>query len=386
MTANIATRLCEGIGCDNAGVMQCPTCKKLGTISVFCTQDCFKKNWGQHKFKHTAPPAEGDPWPTYSYTGELRPHYPLSSRRPVPEHIPRPDYHIDGIPKSEQTLKAAQIVQLNDPKDLLKMRLAGALGRLVLDHAASLIRVGITTDEIDAAVHDICIKYGAYPSPLNYRNLPKSVCISVNEVICHGIPDKRPLQDGDIVNLDVTVYYNGFHGDLNETYIVTREGADLDDPRYAEAIKLINSARTCMEEGTKICRPGVRFREIGNVISKVAQQNGHSVVRTYCGHGIHRLFHCVPNIPHYANNKAIGTMKVGNTFTIEPMINAGSWHDVTWPDNWTSCTKDGKWSAQFEQGILITHDGYEILTRKGADKIYFDENGLKEEYRQQLQQ
>jgi methionine aminopeptidase type I len=182
----------------------------------------------------------------------------------------------------------------------------------------------------------------AYPSPLNYNHFPKSVCTSVNEVICHGIPDQRVLLDGDIINLDVTLYHEGYHGDLNETYYVgDRAKADPD------SVRVVETARECLEEAIKLVKPGTLFREFGNVIEAHAKSRGCSVIRTYVGHGINTIFHCPPNIPHYAKNKAVGECKPGMTFTIEPMIALGKYRDVTWPDNWTSTTIDGKRTAQF---------------------------------------
>jgi len=229
------------------------------------------------------------------------------------------------------------------------------LAREVLDIAAAAVRPGITTDAIDLIVHEATIQRNAYPSPLNYRNFPKSVCTSVNEVICHGIPDQRKLQEGDIVNIDVSLYYDGYHGDLNATYPVGR----IDE----ESEKLIRVTRECLDNAIKLCKPGALFRDLGKAIEPIARSNGCSVVRTYTGHGINDLFHTAPNIPHYAKNKAPGTMKAGMVFTIEPMINLGSnWGDLHWPDNWTATTTDGKRSAQFEETLLITETGVEVLT------------------------
>jgi len=231
-----------------------------------------------------------------------------------------------------------------------------------LDTAASHIRPGITTDELDEIVHNATIERNAYPSPLNYRGFPKSVCTSVNEVICHGIPDKRKLVEGDIINIDVTAYYQGFHGDLNETYPV----GNIDDA----AKKLLSTARQCLDDAIKICKPGALFREVGKVIEPIARTNGCAAVRTYTGHGINNLFHTSPNIPHYAKNKAVGSMKPGMCFTIEPMINLGQhWDVLHWPDNWTATTIDGNRSAQFEETLLITETGVEVLTA-GTRKFY----------------
>ncbi len=356
-------RQCQGEGCAQPAKMQCPTCVKSGLESTFfCTQDCFKKNWPTHKVKHII--LNTNPWPGFKYSGKLRPFYPLSPRRPVPDSIPKPDYALDGIPKSEQKIKQSSVITpITDPAEVLTLRKACALGRLVLDTAAAALRPGITTDEIDAIVHETTIKYGGYPSPLNYHGFLKSCCTSVNEVICHGIPDRRPLQAGDIVNLDISVFYEGFHGDLNETYFV----GEVDEG----AKKLVSTAKECLDEAIKMCKPGVRYRDLGDTIEKIARKNGLSVVRTYGGHGIHKLFHCIPNVPHYAKNKAVGIMRSGHTFTIEPMINEGAWQDMHWPDDWTATTIDGKRSAQFEHTLLVTETGVEILTEPGVDKIYF---------------
>jgi len=332
--------------------------------SFFCGQDCFKADWKTHKLIHELAKNGGslssdgsyNPFPNYSFTGTVRPLYPLSKTRAVPEHIPRPDYAESGIPLSESR-RAGQPPRILSEAEQNKMRTVCRLAREVLDIAASHVCPGITTDEIDEIVHNETIKRNAYPSPLNYRHFPKSVCTSVNEVICHGIPDRRKLQEGDIINIDVTLYYDGFHGDVNATYPV----GNID----AESEKLLDVSRRCLDEAIKVCKPGALFRDIGKVIEPVARSDGCSTVRTYTGHGINDLFHCAPNIPHYAKNKATGTMKIGMVFTIEPMINLGpSWGDVHWPDNWTATTVDGRRSAQFEETLLITETGVEVLTAK----------------------
>ena len=181
----------------------------------------------------------------------------------------------------------------------------------------------------------------------------------MNEIICHGIPDQRPLVDGDILNLDVTLYHKGFHGDLNETYYVGEKA--LADP---DSVRVVEAARECLDEAIKIVKPGMLFRDPGNVIEKHAKTKGCSVIKTYCGHGINRIFHAAPNIPHYAKNKAVGVAKPGMTFTIEPMVSLGSYRDKTWPDDWTSATQDGSRTAQFEHTLLVTDDGVEVLTAR----------------------
>jgi len=356
-TAAPAVILCQSDNCANGkppARLECPACHKLGiTGSFFCEQACFKQNWKSHKKVHDVANSTAagpfNPFPSFRFTGSLRPAYPLSPRRAVPDHIPRPDYAKDGIPYSEQKGYSTPIKILNEAEKQA-MRVACRLGREVLDLAASHVKPGVTTDEIDAVVHAATIERGAYPSPLNYRNFPKSVCTSVNEVICHGIPDQRKLVEGDIVNLDISLYYNGFHADLNATYPVGKIAE--------ESEILIRTTRQCLDEAIKTCRPGTLFRDLGKAIEPIARANGCSVVRMYTGHGIHNLFHCLPNIPHYAKNKATGQMKEGMCFTIEPMINLGKNYDVEhWPDEWTAVTVDGKRSAQFEECLLITADG-----------------------------
>ncbi|KAL7270415.1 Methionine aminopeptidase 1 [Rhizina undulata] len=383
--ATVAKRLCIGVSCSNAtGTLQCPTCLKLGKESFFCSQTCFKNSWPpktailtqirsyrgyhsqpSHKSTHKSAQTQShDPFPEFQYTGALRAHYPLSAWRKLPESIPRPDYAFDGIPRSEHAADAqsARKITVLDAKGIEGMRTVCRLAREVLDIAASMVKPGVTTDEIDAVVHQACIERNSYPSPLNYNQFPKSVCTSVNEVICHGIPDQRPLQDGDIVNIDVTLYHNGYHGDLNETYYVGPKA--LADP---DTVRVVETSRDCLEESIKFVKPGMLFRDPGNVIEKLAKQRGCSVVRSYCGHGINSLFHCAPNVPHYAKNKAVGEAKPGMCFTIEPMISLGSYRDRTWPDQWTSTTVDGKLSAQFEHTLLVTEDGVEVLTARKAD-------------------
>ncbi|KEZ43743.1 hypothetical protein SAPIO_CDS4378 [Scedosporium apiospermum] len=377
-----APRKCLGVGCEKAAdSLQCPTCIKLGIKdSFFCSQECFKKSWSEHKALHRsqgnilhhilAPkvvsepdPATGhfNPFPTFNYTGALRPVYPLSPKRVIPKSIRHPEWSEDGVPKY-RAMPGRNKIEILDAKAQDSMRKVCRLAREVLDIAAAAIRPGVTTDYIDEIVHKACIERKSYPSPLNYNHFPKSVCTSPNEVICHGIPDQRVLLDGDILNIDVTLYHEGFHGDLNETYYVgDKAKADPD------SVRVVETARECLDLAIKAVKPGVPFREFGNIIEKYAKSKGCSTIRSYCGHGINRLFHCAPNIPHYAKNKTPGEAKPGMTFTIEPMIALGSYRDVTWPDNWTSTTIDGKRTAQFEHTLLVTETGVEILTARMPD-------------------
>uniref|UniRef100_A0A7S0ZCV3 Methionine aminopeptidase n=1 Tax=Timspurckia oligopyrenoides TaxID=708627 RepID=A0A7S0ZCV3_9RHOD len=354
---------CATLDCSKSATLRCPTCIKLGisdSSSYFCSQECFKTSWKAHKSIHTAATVESQlkrnlDFKNFQYTGTLRAGN-LSTPRIIPASISKPDYARTGVSKSEESARrSARIRQLSE-SEIVAMRKVCRLAREVLDEAASVVKVGVTTDEIDKIVHEACIARDSYPSPLNYYHFPKSCCTSVNEVICHGIPDDRPLQNGDIVNIDITLYHGGFHGDLNETYTV----GEVDE----ESRLLIKSAYDSMHAAIASVKPGVLYREFGGVIEKVAKSNKHQVVRTYCGHGINDLFHCAPNVPHYKNNKAVGVCKPGHTFTIEPMLTIGTWRDVTWPDEWTSVTADGKRSAQFEHTLLVTEHGVEILTAR----------------------
>jgi len=259
-----------------------------------------------------------------------------------------------GEPLSEKEARSSHTVEVKSPKEIEGMRKVCKMAKEVLDLAAQYAKVGVATDDIDKIVHRAIIERGAYPSPLNYKGFPKSVCTSVNEVVCHGIPDSRKLEDGDILNIDVTVYYGEYHGDVNATFLI----GNVDE----QGKKLVTVTKEALDKAIEIVKPGTLYREVGNVITKHVTPHGFQVVRTYCGHGIGKLFHAAPSIPHYAKNKAIGVMKAGHVFTIEPMINEGNWLDVLWPDDWTSVTKDGKRSAQFEHTLLVTETGCEVLT------------------------
>lgn len=369
--------------CGKPANLQCPKCVELKLPredAAFCSQDCFSASWSSHKSTHlksktgtvmttsTSEHSE-DGWvyclkkgqtrtsvlPHFDWTGTLRP-YPISRQRVIPEGIEKPDWASGGIPKIEINSDLQNYVEIKTPEQIERLRETCRIGRDVLDAAARFIRPGVTTDEIDEVVHEATIAAGGYPSPLNYHFFPKSCCTSVNEVICHGIPDARRLEDGDIVNVDVTVYYKGVHGDLNETYFV----GETDELSK----KLVRCTYECLQKAISIVKPGVRFRDVGEVINRHALMSGFSVVKSYCGHGIGELFHCAPNIPHYSKNKAVGVMKAGQTFTIEPMINAGVWRDRLWPDGWTAVTADGKRSAQFEHTLLVTETGVEVLTAR----------------------
>jgi len=278
----------------------------------------------------------------------IRP-FPISARRAVPAHIPRPDYALTGRParpRSREIIKGVEQIE--------RMRAACRAAREVLEVCKAAVRPGITTDEIDAIGHEAYIARGGYPSTLNYHGFKKSLCTSVNEVICHGIPDARPLEDGDIVNIDVTIYLNGMHGDLSETVLV----GDVD----ATSRRLVEVTHAALMAGIATVRPNSAIADIGRAIQACAEPQGFSVVRAFVGHGIGEQFHMDPQVPHYYDAATRSVCRPGMTFTIEPMINVGTWAHVTWDDQWTAVTADGKRSAQFEHTILVTEGGVEILT------------------------
>jgi methionyl aminopeptidase len=266
----------------------------------------------------------------------------------VPDHIPKPSWATSGMmpPWDDRP-------QIHTPENLLKMRASCTLAAEILNMAGAMVKPGVTTEEIDQAVHRAAIDAGAYPSPLNYGKFPKSVCTSVNECICHGIPDSRPLQDGDIVNIDVTVYLNGYHGDTSRMFKVGNVSES--------ASRLCTATTEALMAGIGVCAPGVRFSEIGTAIQKVADSYGYASSRSFVGHGVGTVFHAYPHILHYKNNEP-GVMKPGMTFTIEPMLCEKSAREKFWKDNWTAVTVDGGLSAQQEHTILITDNGHEILT------------------------
>ncbi|CAK0845507.1 unnamed protein product [Prorocentrum cordatum] len=240
----------------------------------------------------------------YKFTGALRPALVTPQMR-MPDSIAKPDYALEprGICHSERTLEAQTVIPALAGEDLDAIRAAGRLGREVLDIAAGFLRPGVTGDEIDRLVSQACVDRCIYPSPLNYYGFPKSLCVSPNEVIAHGIPNCRPFEDGDIVNLDVTIYHRGFHADLNETYFIGKVCED--------GLRTVQAAYNALRSATKLIRPGALYRDLGNAIQTEAERYNCAVVREYSGHGIGRLFHGCPRIPHYRRNKAVGKMKVG---------------------------------------------------------------------------
>lgn len=281
-------------------------------------------------------------------TEPLRPGT-VSPRRPVPASIPRPEYVDRPAPAPWRG------GEVKDAETIERMRVAGRLAARALRTASEAIALGVTTDEIDRVAHEFLLDHGAYPSTLGYRGFPKSVCTSVNEVVCHGIPDDRPLRDGDIVNIDITAFVGGVHGDTDATYLV----GEVDE----ESRLLVERTREAMERGIKAVRPGRQINVIGRVIEKFAARFGYGVVRDYTGHGIGEAFHSGLVIPHFDAAPGYDTViEPGMTFTIEPMLNLGTPEWEQWDDGWTIVTKDRRRSAQFEHTILVTDDGAEILT------------------------
>ena len=273
----------------------------------------------------------------------------VSPRRPVPAGIERPEY-VDK-PTPDKNLSP----EVKDPETIELMRVAGRVAAQAREAAAAAIAPGVTTDEIDRVGHEFLLDQGAYPSTLGYRGFPKSLCTSVNEVVCHGIPDSRPLEDGDIVNIDITAYLGGVHGDTDATYLC----GDVDE----ESRLLVERTREAMMRGIKAALPGRQVNVIGRVIESYAKRFGYGVVRDFTGHGIGRSFHSGLIIPHYDAAPTYDTViEPGMTFTIEPMLNLGSDAWDMWDDDWTVVTRDRKRSAQFEHTILITDSGNEILT------------------------
>ncbi|MDO4997440.1 MAG: type I methionyl aminopeptidase [Neisseria sp.] len=246
---------------------------------------------------------------------------------------------------------------INTPDEIAKMRELGRLAAEGLDYIGQFVKAGVTTNELNQLIHDFQINVqGGYPAPLNYGNppFPKSCCTSVNHVICHGIPDDKPLKNGDIINIDITIKKDGFHGDSSRMFAVGNISP--------QAQRLIDVTHQSMMAGIEAVKPGATLGDIGYACQKVAEDAGYSVVQEFCGHGIGRDFHCEPQILHYGRKGQGAVLKPGMIFTIEPMINQGKRHLRILADGWTVVTKDRSLSAQWEHEVLVTDTGYEILT------------------------
>lgn len=272
----------------------------------------------------------------------------VSPRRPVPPHIPRPEY-VDKPAPAKFTGS-----EVKDAETIEKMRIAGKLAAQARELVGAAVVPGVTTDELDRIGHEFLCDHDAYPSTLGYRKFPKSLCSSINEVICHGIPDSTVVQDGDIVNIDITAFIHGVHGDTNATFLA----GEVDE----ETRLLVERTREALDRGIKAVRPGRRINVIGRVIESYARRFGYGVVRDFTGHGIGTAFHSGLIIPHYDESYYDDVIETGMTFTIEPMLNLGTHEWTMWDDDWTVVTKDLRRSAQFEHTLLVTADGAEILT------------------------
>ena len=268
--------------------------------------------------------------------------------RTVPASIPRPEYvgRDKPRPSSDPWVQRPEIIE--------KMRVAGRIAARAMAAGGAAVAPGVSTDENDRIVHEYLCDHHAYPSTLGYKHFPKSCCTSLNEVICHGIPDTTVIQDGDIVNIDVTAYIDGVHGDLNATYLA---GNVSEENRL-----LVERTEECLRRAIKAVAPGRQLNVIGRVIESYAKRFGYGVVRDYTGHGIGRTFHSGLVILHYDEPSVSTVIEKGMTFTIEPMITLGGIDWDLWDDNWTVTTKDKSWSAQFEHTLVVTDTGAKVLT------------------------
>jgi len=253
-------------------------------------------------------------------------------------------------------------IKIHDADSFAAMRKAGRLAAENLDYIIPYIQPGITTNDIDKLVHDFTLDHGAIPAPLGYRGFPKSVCMSINHVVCHGIPGDKRLENGDVVNIDVTQIVDGWHGDSSRMFCVGKVGI--------KAKKLIDTTFEALWKGIEAVRPGAHVGDIGHAIQTYAEERRYSVVRDFCGHGIGQIFHDAPNIMHFGEPGEGAEIKEGMIFTIEPMINAGGPEVKILADGWTAVTKDRSLSAQFEHTIGVTADGFEVFTEspQGLDR------------------
>jgi methionyl aminopeptidase len=271
----------------------------------------------------------------------------ISPPRPVPSAIERPEYVGKRYPKLGEP-------DIKDSATIAAMRIAGQIAAQALEEVGKHVAPGVTTDELDRIGHEFLVDHGAYPSTLGYRGYPKSLCSSINEVICHGIPDDTVIADGDIVNIDITAFIGGVHGDTNATFLA----GDVD----TESRLLVERTHEATMRGVRAVVPGRALNVIGRVIESYAKRFGYGVVRDFTGHGIGRTFHSGLMVPHFDDPDVDLIMEPGMTFTIEPMLTLGTISYDIWPDGWTAVTRDRKRTAQFEHTVLVTADGHEILT------------------------
>jgi methionyl aminopeptidase len=253
-------------------------------------------------------------------------------------------------------MKDDKKVIIHKEEDFKCMRKAGELAALILDYITDYVKPGVTTNELNNICHDKIIEHGAVPAPLNYRGFPKSICTSVNHVVCHGIPGDKKLNEGDILNIDVTVILDGWHGDTSRMYFIGKKIP-------IKAKRLVEVTYEAMMRGIEIVKPGLPLYEIGRTIQQYIEGFQYSTVREYCGHGIGKVFHAAPSVLHYYDKQNDLILQKGMFFTVEPMINAGGWQTHLLNDGWTVVTRDNSLSAQFEHTIGVTDNGYEIFTK-----------------------
>lgn len=257
--------------------------------------------------------------------------------------------------------------KIKSAAEIEKMRIACRLAAEALEMIGPYVQEGVTTNELNQVCHDYITKVQhATPAPLNYRGFPKSICTSVNSVVCHGIPNQKELKEGDILNIDITVIKDGYFGDTSQMFVVGQV------PTHTQ--NLVRVAQECLYIGIKTVKPDAYLGDIGSAIQKHAEANRYSIVRDYCGHGIGTVFHESPQVLHYGKPKTGEILKPGMIFTIEPMLNAGSHHIRVMGDGWTAITKDRKLSAQWEHTVLVTENGYEVLTKRKGENLYFLDN------------
>ncbi|MFQ5533848.1 MAG: type I methionyl aminopeptidase [Sphingomonadales bacterium] len=270
------------------------------------------------------------------------------------------------VGQADRVKTTAEGISLHGADAFEGMRRAGRLAAETLDFITPYVKPGITTGELDRLCHDFTIEHGAVPAPLNYRGFPKSICTSINHVVCHGIPGDRMLREGDIVNIDVTPILDGWHGDTSRMFFVGKVSV--------KAARLVRTTYESMMRGLSVIRPGARLGDIGHVIQTHAEANRCSVVRDFCGHGLGRIFHEPPNVLHYGTPGTGAVLREGMIFTVEPMLNLGRYAVKLLADGWTAVTKDRSLSAQFEHSIGVTATGIEIFTTSpaGLDHPPFD--------------
>lgn len=302
----------------------------------------------------------------------------VTKQQIIPKNSPiiRPPYAETGnLPYS--FFPSNDVIQLEDENTIKRLEISGLVAASILQIACAAAQTspGITTDEIDQIVHNAILEIGAYPSPLNYRGFPKSLCSSVNEVVCHGIPDTRQLQYGDVVSFDVSVFINGVHGDNCATVIVGDDNShnseeSVEHPLHEER-RLVRATQEALQAAIAVCKPGGCLSHVGHAISDVADSYGYESVRDYRGHGINETFHCPPYVKHYRNNDYLELVP-GMVFTIEPMLVQKGAEVYEWDDGWTVATRDGGLAAQFEHMVWITEDGVKVLT----ENTVFNPSGL----------